>query len=147
MEEQYEREKMGGCGGSCLAAILVVCLFIVGILWFFQASVNTDNTDIPSLLSRKASMQDIYIDCHLDSLAAVALTVKPEHDIENLEITIYFYDKNRQPLTSITKHFGDVKENGRYEEYLYITDFPISQIFKIEYIESAVTGGTVSYFR
>ena len=97
MEEQYEREKMGGCGGSCLAAILVVCLFIVGILWFFQASVNTDNTDIPSLLSRKASMQDIYIDCHLDSLAAVALTVKPEHDIENLVIIrIFGISRNSQ---------------------------------------------------
>lgn len=141
-----DTEERSSCGKSCLVSVIVILLIVACIAWVIQAVTNTNNTDTPTLLSRKATTNDLYIETNERNLTSIEIVVKPKYDIDNLEITIYYYNNSDQLLTSTTKRFGDVKKDGRYTEQVYLTDFSISQIFTIEYCQYAVTGGTVSYF-
>lgn len=134
-------------GKSCLVTLIVLFLIIACVAWVIQMGTNTNNTDTPTLTSRKATINDISISSDESNLISIELIVIPKHDIDNLEITINYYNGSKQLLKTTTKNFGNVKEGGRYTQQVYITDFSLSQIFELKYCNYTITGGTVSYFK
>ncbi len=145
------------CAKPCFSyffVFLVIVAIIITIVFVINKDstdsptlgINKDNTDRPTLLTRKATLNDISISSDESNIISIELIVVPKYDIDNLEITINYYNDSKTLLKTQTKDFGDVKKGGRYTEQIYITDFSISQIFELEYCRYTVTGGTVSYF-
>ena len=149
MENDNSTEKNEECcsGKSCLATFIFLFLVIAFIAWIVQMATNTNNTDTPTLTSRKATINDISISSNEGNIISIELIVIPKCDINDLEITINYYNDSKKLLKTTTKNFGDVKEGGRYTEQVYITDFSLSQIFNLDYCTYTVTGGTISYFQ
>ncbi len=139
-------QNQQGCGKSCLFTLVIFVLIIAVSAWAIQFIINKDNTDTPTLTTRKASTNDISINSNDSNLISIEIIVTPKHDIENLEITVDYYSGTNQLLKTVTIDFGDVKEGGKYTEQIYITDFSMSQIMQLDYCKYSVTGGTVSYF-
>lgn len=152
MEEKNEdttlqkEKKEEGCGKSCLIPLIGVIFIIAVIVWAIQLAFNVDNTDTPTLTTRKATTNDVKISSNESNLISIEIVVTPKYDIDNLEITINYYSDSNKLLKTVTKDFGDVKEDGKYTAQVYITDFSISQIFQLDYCRYSVTGGTISYF-
>ena len=134
------------CGKSCLVTVVVFILILAVFAWAIQFALNQNNTDVPTLTTRKATINDISISSNESNLISIEITVVPKYDIDNLEITINYYSDSKKLLKTVTKNLGDVKKGGNYTEQIYITDFSISQIFQLDYCKYSVTGGTVSYF-
>lgn len=141
-----QKEENSSSGKSCLVSLIIFILIIALIVWVIQLTTNQDNRDIPSLTTRKATTNDIDIDSNESNLISIEIVVTPKHDIDNLEITVYYYSETNKLLKTVTKDFGNVKEGGKYTQHVYITDFSLSQIFKLHHCKFTVTGGTVSYF-
>ena len=131
---------------SCLVTVVVFILIIAVFAWAIQFFLNQNNTDVPTLITRKATINDISISSNESNLISIEITVVPKYDIDNLEITINYYSDSNKLLKSVTKNWGDVKKGGNYTQQIYITDFSVAQIFQLDYCKYSVTGGTVSYF-
>lgn len=126
---------------------LIVCILVIAVVaWIFQSSTNKDNTDTPTLTTRKATINDISITSNENNIISIEMTITPKYDIDNLEITVNYYSSSNNLLKTISKNIGDVKKDGKYTEQVYITDFSFSQIMELSYCKYKVTGGTVSYF-
>ena len=107
-------------------------------------SIGGNNDGATKLLSRSARDSDITY--RIETELSVIIKIVPNTDIKDLQVTIYCSDKNDSLITSKTKSLGNVKEGGEYSVTIGLTEFTISEIFKIEYWRLRVTGGTVSYF-
>ena len=145
-QNQNNQPQKESCGKSCLVTIVVFILIIAVFAWAIQLATNKDNTDTPTLTTRKATTNDIIISSNDSNLISIEIVVTPKHDIDNLEITINYYNDSNNLLKTVTRNFGDVKKDGKYTQQVYITDFSMSQIFQLSYCKYSVTGGTVSYF-
>lgn len=147
MSQNEAQEKNGGCGKSCLVWLIVFILIVACVVWGIQVVANKDNTDAPTLTTRKATTNDISIQSNDSNLISIEIVVTPKHDIDNLEITVSYYNKSNALLKTVTQYFGDVKEGGKYTKQVYITDFSLSQLFELDHCKYTVTGGTISYFK
>lgn len=126
---------------------LMIVILIFGFCSFIaQILINKDNNDTPTLITRKATINDINIQKDESNLVSIEMIIVPKRDIEDLEITVNYFSSSNKLLKTVTENFGDVKKNGRYTKQVYITDFSVSQIFQLSYCEYKVTGGRVSYF-
>lgn len=127
-----------------LIPCLIVCLFcLVGCNFS-----NSDNTDgNTKLLSRSANNNDIYIDISQEFSLSINYVLKPNVDIDGLEITFTYYDKNQAVLTTKVKSVGNVKKGVEYTVSVSLTEFSLIQLLKFKTVSTNVTGGTVSYFQ
>lgn len=126
---------------------LIVCILVIAVVsWVIQLSTNKDNSDTPTLITRKATINDITINSNENNIISIEMTITPKYDIDDLEITVNYYNSSNVLLKTITKNIGNVKKDGKYTEQVYITDFSLSQILELSYCKYKVTGGTVSYF-
>ena len=99
------------------------------------------------LLRRSANINDITYSLDLDlSSFGEKCTITPNVDIEGLEITLNFLDKNKNFLDSITKPLGNVKEGVQVNFSVSLFDMNMSVAWNTKYASIVVTGGTVSYF-
>lgn len=120
--------------------ILVLLFLLLGGI--FIAGCNKEST----LLSRDAKNSDIDFNLSNEFSLNIEYKITPRVDINNLEITFKYYDKNNNLLTTKIKNVGNVEEGIEYSITVSLTEFSFLDIFKLHSVSARVTGGTVSYF-
>lgn len=141
-----------------LIVLVIVGACIFGIVKFLQSQqaqrvvdgngTTQSNTDGNTrLFKRSANNSDIIIDSDLD-LANFGgkYTVSPQTDIDGLQITVNYLDKNKNILTSKVENLGNVKQGVQVSFSVSLFDLGLNVAWNTEYESIAVTGGTVSYF-
>ncbi len=99
------------------------------------------------LFRRSANINDITYNLDLDLLSfGEKCTITPHVDIDGLEITLNYLDKNKNLLDSIVKSLGNVKEGVQVSFSVSLIDISLSVALNTQYASLVVTGGTVSYF-
>lgn len=121
--------------------VLVILTFSLFSI-FFVTGCNSENT----ILTRDATNNDIEFDLSNEFSLNIEYAITPRVDINNLEITFKYYDKNNNLLTTKIKNIGNVKEDIVYSVTVSLTEFSFLDIFKLHSVSASVTGGTVSYF-
>lgn len=136
--------------------IIFVCIF--GIIKFVdyqntRQQIDGDGTTQGNhsgdkqILRRSANINDITYNLDLDlSSLGEKCTITPNVDIDSLEITLNFLDKNEKFLDSIVKKLGNVKEGAQVSFSVSLFDMGLSVAWNTKYASLVVTGGTVSYF-
>ena len=157
MSETNETKRSHGCLISLIVIIIVgACIF--GIFKFIEYNQSKSDVDgngttqsnpdgNTHLFSRSANNGDVTINSDLDLASFGAkYTVMPNVDIDNLQITVNFLDKNRKILTSKVQSLGNVKKGVQASFSISLMDLGLKVAWNTEYESAAVTGGTVSYF-
>lgn len=150
--------EKGGCSDGCLITSLVFFLTLIALVVAFGIGIfhyTSDGNDgsnssggIAQIIKRDARNSDIEISNSLDIPSlSISLTIHPNCDIDNLEITLNYYDKNGTFLKTQVEKIGNVKEGKEETINISITDFSFTEIFKIYETEVGVTGGSVSIFQ
>lgn len=144
-EEVEEGSFTSGCG--CIVAFVVAIIFLVFAI-AFSISFSRDDTDgnspFTEIFSREANNSDIVVDSELNlSDFAVDLVILPKEDIDDLELTLSFYDKKGNLLKKTVKHIGDVESGKEVRKSIYIQEFSLTEIFQVSSVSASVTGGTV----
>ena len=121
--------------------VLVILTFSLFSI-FFVTGCNSENT----ILTRDATNNDIDFDLSNEFSLNIEYAITPRVDINNVEITFKYYDKNNNLLTTKIKNIGNVKEDIEYSVTVSLTEFSFLDIFKLHSVSARVTGGTVSYF-
>ena len=136
--------------------IIFVCIF--GIVKFVDYQKSKQQIDEggttqgnhsgdKQLFRRSANINDITYNLDLDlSSLGEKCTIMPNVDIDDLEITLNFLDKNKNLLDSIVKNLGNVKEGLQVNFSISLFDMGLSVAWNTKYTSMVVTGGTVSYF-
>lgn len=157
MNDTNEKKKSHGFLAFLIWFIVIgACIFGVIKLVQNQQSKNIvdgkgttqGNTDgATHLFKRSANNNDIIIDSDLDlSSLGAKYIILPQTDIDNLQITINFLDKNKEILTSKVEMIGNVKKGVQVNFSISLFDLGFSVAWNTQYESLAVTGGTVSYF-
>lgn len=142
-------------GKGCLITIIAFILFVIigfAIAYIITQKTNSDsdNNSQPSLLSRKATLNDITVsgdDLDLSSFGE-KLTFTPKKDIDGLKLKFIFQKSNGTQLQTIEKSVGNVKEGRQYSVTISITELKwdvIKNAFDLQ-CKYTVSAGTVSYF-
>lgn len=149
-----EQEKKSHGFLKFLIAVLIIGAVIFGIVKFveYKTTVNSVTSEGNSdgskhLFSRSARNSDVEVDSDLDlSSFGAKYTIMPNTDIDDLQITVSFLDKNKNVLTSIERTLGDVREGVQVSFSVSLFDLSLSVAWNTKYESWTVTGGTVSYF-
>lgn len=142
--ETDRQENSHGCLISFIVVILVIVFIVFAVSKVIDASSpNSDGKK--ELTSRSARNSDLEIESSEDFSLSIDFNVTPECDIDDLELTFSFYDKNKDVLTTKVKNVGNVKEGVEYSISFSLSEFSFSNMFTIESVSCSVTGGTVSY--
>lgn len=131
---------------SAFKIILIIALIIIGILLtgkLINDRIINNNTET-SLTTRAATINDISMDLKNDFSLSINYKITPKKDITNLEITFKYLDSNKKVLTTKIKQIGNVKEGTQYTVNVSLSEFSLTEIFNINYVEAEVTRGTVS---
>lgn len=121
-------------------------LFILGTLLFIGiACFGCGKTS--QLFTRKATINDIYIDLSQEISLNMEYKINPHVDIKELELTFQFYGTNENLITTKTKFVGNVKKDVEYSVTISLFDFSFPDLFKIKSVKAKVSGGSVSYFQ
>lgn len=136
-------------------AIIIGALFATGVFGSSDSGHNngdynnggtSNGGNSSGILTRDANNNDIYVTVNNDFSLEVSLTVKPYSDIKGLSILVEFADKNHNIVTTKTKYIGNANKDADYKVSFALTEFSVSQVFKIVYVRTSVESGTVSYF-
>lgn len=98
------------------------------------------------ILTRKANLNDIYIDLSPEFSMNMEYKINPNVNINKLELKFSFYDKNNKLLTSKTKYVGSVKKNNTYSVTINLFEFSFAQILTIDKVRAEISSGTVPLF-
>lgn len=131
---------------SAFKIILIITLIIIGILLtgkLINDRIINNNTET-SLTTRAATINDISMDLNNDFSLSINYKITPKKDITNLEITFKYLNSNKKVLTTKIKQIGNVKEGTQYTVNVSLSEFSLTEIFNINYVEAEVTRGTVS---
>ncbi len=131
---------------SAFKIILIIALIIIGILLtgkLINDRIINNNTET-SLTTRAATINDISMDLNNDFSLSINYKITPKKDITNLEITFKYLNSNKKVLTTKIKQIGNVKEGTQYTVNVSLSEFSLTEIFNINYVEAEVTRGTVS---
>lgn len=158
VSEEHPKEKIG-CLEGCfvwgclplliLGVIISIVLFIAWSNGYIDSSNNTtDRGNIAQIIKRNATNADVEISDSIDLASlSVSLTIHPNCDIDNLEITLKHYDSNSNLLKTQVQQIGNVVKGNDVTVKISITDFSLVEAFKIEKTNISVTGGSVSFFQ
>lgn len=131
---------------SAFKIILIITLIIIGILLtgkLINDRIINNNTET-SLTTRAATINDISMDLNNDFSLSINYKITPKKDITNLEITFKYLNSNKKVLTTKIKQIGNVKKGTQYTVNVSLSEFSLTEIFNINYVEAEVTRGTVS---
>lgn len=151
-EQKQEQEEQKSGGGCCLIFAIVGAIIAALLLVLFTVIIpkirdNGGNTDgATKLLSRSANYNDIDVDFNDDLSLHIEIVITPKTDINNLQLTFKFTDKDENEVTTRTRVLGNVTKGTKYSVVYQLSEFSLSQIFKISKVYTTVSGGTVSYF-
>lgn len=139
--------------------LLVAIILIVTVSIIFAVMNSTNNQDINNpntnnnynsnntqIFSRDADINDVYLTTNNDFSLEISCTLKPIVDIKNLQLKFVFLDSKGNSLTTKTKSLGNVNKNTDYKVTFALTEFSVSELFKINQYKVSVIAGTVSYF-
>ena len=157
MDNTNEKKHSHGCLIAVIVLLILGACFF-GIVKFVQyqnskqpvdsngtTQGNTDGNT--KLFRRSANNNDVTINDELDLLSLGGkYIIMPQTDIDGLEITVNFLDKNKKLLDSKVKSLGNVKEGVQVSFSISLFDMGLSVAWNTEYQSVVVTGGTVSYF-
>ena len=103
---------------------------------------------VQQVTSRDATVDDLIMqdDFNLETLSLV-LNVTPKCDIKNLELTLTFYYEDGTEMKTVVKYLGDVKEAQAINVQIPITDFSLSEIYKMGNTRIIVSNGRVPYIQ
>ena len=154
--ESAQEEKRGH---GCLITVLIFIIIIAIIAVAISVAVNSANedkkgnnggnnssNDKPQIFERDANNGDISFDYEYSFPISINIIIVAKVDIKNLSISLLFADENKQTIKTMNKPVGNLDEGERQEITISLTDFSLSEIFKINYTSYRVTGGTVSVF-
>lgn len=149
IDNSKDTQQKSGCLASTIMLIIVIILFACLIAGAndcqFESSDNSYNSNNSNndgeytLLSRSATSNDIYMHVNYD----FTISITPNVDIKNLDITFTFYDESDTLITTQEKTFGNVNANVTYDVN---TSLSLVELFQSSKVSAKVTGGTVSYF-
>lgn len=137
---------------KAFVVVIIIGAIIFGIVKAVNCANSPNNPDGNfSFKSRSARNTDISVTCNDFSIEEIlslsmVFTVVPNQDIEDLEITIYFCDSSETELTSKTQRIGNLNKNQTCDASFSLTEFTLTQLYKIKAWRYEVTGGTVNYF-
>ena len=149
--DNYDKEESSGCG--CFIAFVVIVLIVIAVILVAVVGEGMSDGKSPAeavnqVTSRDATNGDINIDDKLDiGSLSLELIILPNSNIDDLEITIKYLDKNRNVLKTDVKSVGNVKAGVQVTKNISLTEFSFNEILKLTYYEIRVSGGTVSYFQ
>lgn len=118
-----------------IKTIIYFSLIIFLLIAFIACAHQCTNT-------KKATINDVIITDTFD-LKGVYLQIIPKEDIENLKITIRFYNTSDNVIKSQTIEIGDVNDDQIYTKKLSFSGLEISEILQINYIRCEVSEGTI----
>lgn len=144
-EEVEEDSFTSGCGCIVAVVVAIICLvFAIALSISFFRDDTDGNSPFTEIFSREANNSDIVVDSELNlSDFAVDLVILPKEDIDDLELTLSFYDKKGNLLKKTVKHIGDVESGKEVRKSIYIQEFSLTEIFQVSSVSASVTGGTV----
>ena len=87
----------------------------------------------------------IFIDLDQKISLNMDFNVHSYENINDLEVTFVFKNKDGTIISTKVKTIGDVKRNKDYVITIKFTEFTITEIMKIESISAYVSGGRTSY--
>lgn len=96
-------------------------------------------------VGRKAKNNDIYIDLDQKISLNMDFNVHSYENINDLEVTFVFRNKDGAIISTKVKTIGDVKRNKNYVVTIKFTEFTITEIMKIERISAYVSDGRTAY--
>ena len=166
VNEQYiqpQTEQKKGYGGI-IGAIIAIIFIVICVTVAYEAT-NKNNLDNKitngistggdgnggsgssglKLLTRSANNGDISITWNYDFTLSVDCKVKPSSDINNLQLTFTFLDKNKKTLTTKTKMVGNVLKNTEYSVSLTLSEVGLTTLWNLDNVVTNVSGGTISY--
>lgn len=142
--------------GGCLVAVIIT-LIIIAV--FIMIGVSSDSCKAcvianedgsggynPQIFSRAATNNDISIDFNYEGVIAINVDVTAKSDIKDLALTLKFTNKNGVTIKTFEKYVGNIDEGETERISIGISEFGLSEIFTIHYVEASITGGSVSYF-
>ena len=152
-EISAEPEKKSNFGTGLAIFLLIIILAVAGFFIFKScASQNqsgnpsSNKSDTPALLHRNARLSDLNIEQSNEISLSNNYIITPNVDIAGLEITFRFCDENGETISNKVKVVGNVSEGVEYKVSISLSEFTLSEIFKIQTVYYTVSGGSVSYF-
>lgn len=146
-------ERRGGC------LLVVVSIIIVAIVFTFigisyaggykscvVANKDGNGNYQPQVFSRAATNNDISVDFNYEGIIAINIDVTAKSDIKDLSLTFRFLNKNSVVIKTLEKYVGNINNGETRRISISISEFGLSEIFTIQYVQADVTGGSVSYF-
>lgn len=156
-ENTADEDSNSGCAGCLIAFIIfiiVISMISATLLFLFSQNSSNSNSEngssggIAQIIKRDATNNDIEISDSLDIPSlSISLTIHANCDINNLEITLKHYDSNGNLLKTQVEQIGNVVKGSDVTVKIPITDFSLSEVFKIHETRIGVTGGSVSFFQ
>lgn len=120
---------------------------IIAFLLFSLTCLTGCFETTKKVFSRDAKTSDISINLSQEFSLNITYEMKPKVDIEGLELTFKYFDKNKTVITTKTKYVGDVTKDIKYSITVSLTEFSFFEIFKLNSVSMAVTNGTVTYLQ
>ena len=90
---------------------------------------------------RPVTNADIKMDVNDDFSLNINITITPNININNLQVTFNFADKDQNIITSKKYTLGNVKSSIPYSITYRLSDFTIPQLSEIYYVTYDVSGG------
>lgn len=148
------KEEPRGIGCFVTIIILIFCIIVVIFIPHLAGancvsclgeSCAEGGGGTSGFLERPIRNGDLTIDSEYDSLISVNIVVVAHANIKNLSLKLTFYDKNNSVIKTMTKYIGNIESGDRKDATVSLTDFNISEAFKINSVRVEVENGVVSY--
>ena len=116
---------------------LVLIQFMFLSVLISLASCNPERNET---YTKEITTQDVILDKSSDSIN-IAFIVRPQVDVDDLMITIGFYDKNDYPVRAGTKKIGKVIAGQEY--HIEFNDFSYKELLAISKYKFLDADGTM----
>ena len=146
-KNQSGEQKGCGCGFiGCFSFVLILIVVLAlavnnpsGELGRFFVDVYED------YIPQKADNGDIDLEYDLNLInLSVTMIIVPDKNINDLEITLKYCDKDGTFFKQQVVYVGDVKKGVRVSKDISIFDFTMAELIKIDDIYISVSGGTAN---
>lgn len=121
-----------------IAALVIATMIGIGYL-INNAINNSDNK--PS--SRQATNKDIYVTFPQFGLLSNEFKIKPNENIDNLELKFIFLGNEYNELETQTKNVGNVTKGNEFTVIINLNNFNIFTVSEIKYAKVEVIKGNI----
>lgn len=151
-----EAETKDGCFLTAMKFTIILSLtFVIAAIIFhitknkFSNNQNNNydddeiNNQLEQIVTREANNNDVIIRIE-QNITYIDVYIKPQVDIDDLEIEVELLDKNSKHLMSYNRSAGNVVKGVEVKIRLDLTKMPGLDYFKIYQMQTNVTSGKVS---